>query len=57
MYSRAPLCLALVGFLPFALVEAGRQMGPGALEVPLCISRDGVLVLVCLCCLLGTGVS
>ena len=41
----------------FALVEAGGQMGPGALEVPLCISRDGVLVLVCLCCLLGTGVS
>ena len=26
MHSRAPLCLALLGFLPLAMVEAGGQM-------------------------------
>ena len=48
------MCLALVGFLPLAMVEAGGQMGASG---ALCISGDGVLVLLCLCCLLGTGVS
>ena len=27
MHSGAPLCLASVGFLPLAMVEAGGQMG------------------------------
>ena len=54
IHPGAPLCLALVGCLPLAMVEAGGQMG--ALGV-LCIGGDGVLVLLCLCCLLGTGVS
>ena len=27
MHSGVPLCLALVGFLPLAMVEAGGQMG------------------------------
>ena len=51
MHSGAPLCLAFVG-----LRLVGRWR-PRALLVTLCISGDGVLVLVCLCCLLGTGVS
>ena len=48
---RALLCLALVGFLPLAMVEAGGQMGASGAGGPLCISGDGVLALVCLCCL------
>ena len=47
----------VVGFLPLAMVEAGGQMETSGAGVPLCISGDEVLVLVCLCCLLGTGVS
>ena len=54
IHSGAPLCLALVGFLPLAMVEAGGQMGASG---TLCISGDGVLVLLCLYYLLGTGVS
>ena len=45
------------GVLPLAMVEASGQMGASGGGVHLCISGDGVLVLVCLCCLLGTGVS
>ena len=49
--------LGVSGFLPLAMVEAGGQMGASGAGGPLRISGDGVLVLVCLCCLLGTGVS
>ena len=42
----APLCLAFVGFLPLAMVEAGGQMEASGVGVPLCISGDGDLVLV-----------
>ena len=45
-----------MGFLPLAMVEAGGQMGASGAGGPLRISGDGV-VLVGLCCLLGTGVS
>ena len=55
MHSGAPLCLELVGFLPLAMVEAGGKMG--ASGVPCALAVIGVLVLVCLCCLLGTGIS
>ena len=57
MHSGVPLCLALVGFLPLAVVGAGGQMGPQALGVPVCICGGGVLVFVCLCGLVGTEVS
>ena len=56
MRSGVPLCLALVG-LPLAMVGVGGQMGASGAGGPLCICGDGVLVLVWLCCLVGTGVS
>ena len=34
MHSGAPLCLALVGILLLAMVDAGGQMGASALGVP-----------------------
>ena len=34
MHSGVPLCLALVGSLPLAVVGAGGQMGPWALGGP-----------------------
>ena len=37
-----------MGFLPLAMVEAGGQMEASGAGVPLCISGDGVLVLVSL---------
>ena len=40
MHSGAPLCLALVGFLPLAMVEAGGQMGASGAGGPLRISGD-----------------
>ena len=55
MHSGVLLCLVLVGFLPLAvvgLVGSGRALG-----VPVCICGGGVLVLVYMCGLLGTGVS
>ena len=57
MYSGAPLCLSFVGFCLWLWLRLVGRWRPRALGVPLCISGDGILVLVCLCCLLGTWVS
>ena len=57
MYSGAPLCLSFVGFCLWLWLRLVGRWRPRALGFPLCISGDGVLVLVCLCCLLGTWVS
>ena len=45
------------GVLPLAVVGAGGQMGSRALGVPVCVCGGGVLDLVCVCGLVGTGVS
>ena len=51
MHSGAPLCLALVGFLPLAMVEAGGQMEASGAGGPLRISGDGSLFWsVCVVC-------
>ena len=57
MHPVVPLCLALVGLLPLAMVGAAGQMGTSGAGGPLCICGDGVFVLVWLCCPVGTGVS
>ena len=57
MHSGVPLCLVLVGFLPLPMVGAGGEMGAAGAEVPVCICGGGVLVLVYLYGLVGTGVS
>ena len=58
MHSGAHLFLALVGVLPLAMVEGGGQMGPRALgSFCVLVVMGSIIVLVCLYCLLSSGVS
>ena len=52
MHSGVALCLTLVGWLTLV-----GKWGPQALGVSVCICGGGAFVLVCLCGLVGTGVS
>ena len=44
--SEVPLSLALMGFLPLAVVASGGQMGALGTGVPVCICGGGVLVFI-----------
>ena len=57
MHSGVPLCLALVGFLPLAMVEAGRMIGALGAGAPRVYLWWRGPCLVCLRDLVGTGVS